>query len=601
MKKTYFQKKISLVTCILLLPISTTVFADGQNLLDIYHLAISKDPTLASARSSNKAVQEKLVQGKALYRPTVTFDAKADHSETDISYTGSNSIFKNGGRQSFETHGYGINVNQPLFRKQNIVQNQQAKTLVTQSDKQLALAQQDLMIRVSQAYFDFLLARDKIDLTVAQKAAIDRQLEQAKANFEVGTATITDVNEAQAKHDLVQAQEIAARNELEIKKRAIQSITGEAPEKLIAVKSDLAPTNPEPNDIEKWVEIAEQNSLAIQIQQQALELANQEIDRNQAGHLPTLDAVASYNDNRANGGVNGFGNNLQSTVVGLQFQIPIYQGGLVSSKVREAVALKQKAQDDLEVARRKADLDTRQAYLNLTSSVAQVNAYQQALVSSQSQLDSTNLGYEVGVRTSVDVLNAQQQLFSAKRDLLQARYQYLLSILQLKFASGLIAENDLAEINQQFNNLETTDTETSVVKTENVPDAVDRKSSENTSSATNEYDIDDINSAVKAWADAWSTKNIDKYFASYADDFEPPQAQTREAWQQTRRQRILKPDPISVEVGDIEISTLDEMHKNVRFKQVYNSGKISERNIKNLVMKKSDGVWLIVKETSAPI
>jgi outer membrane protein len=451
-KVSCIKKRKSSFIGALLLCICGNAFAEGQNLLDIYHLAVSKDPSLASARSNNLAVQEKIVQSKALYQPTVTFDAKAEHSETDIKFNGPGVIFRNAGRQSFEGWGYGLNLNQPIFRKQNIVQNQQAKTLVTQAEKQLALAQQDLMIRVSQAYFDYLLAQDKIDLTLAQKTAIERQLDQAKANFEVGTATITDVNEAQAKHDLVNAQEIAARNELEIKKRAIQSITGEAPSALMPVKTSLEPNNPEPNDIEKWVEFAEQNSLALQIQQQALELAQQEVDRNQAGHLPTLDAVASFNDNRTNGGVNGFGNYLQSAVIGFQFQIPLYQGGAVSSKVREAIALKQKAQDDLETVRRKSALDTRQAYLNLTSSVAQVKAYQQALVSSQSQLDSTNLGYEVGVRTSVDVLNAQQQYFSAKRDLLQARYQYLLSILQLKFATGLIAENDLTEISQQFGN-----------------------------------------------------------------------------------------------------------------------------------------------------
>jgi len=207
---------------------------------------------------------------------------------------------------------------------------------------------------------------------------------------------------------------------------------------------------PEQSDMETWVQIAEQNSLALSIQQQALAIAIQEVERQNAGHLPTLDAVGGYTDSRANGGANGFGSDLQNATIGVQLQIPIYQGGLVSSKVREAVANKQKAMDDVEVARRQADLDTRQAYLNLASSVAQVKAYEQALLSSQSQLDSTNLGYEVGIRTSVDVLNAQQQYYSAKRDLLQARYTYLLSTLKLKSATGLLSEGDLVNINQQL-------------------------------------------------------------------------------------------------------------------------------------------------------
>lgn len=433
---------------LLLLPLKGLATSPEQDLLDIYRLALTQDPTLASAQSGDMATQEKLEQGKALYRPTVTFDANASHSETDIEYNGTGSIFRNGGRESFDTYGYGLNVTQPIFRKQNIVQNQQAETQVAQSGKQLLLTRQDLMIRTSQAYFDVLLAQDKIDLTAAQKTAIDRQLEQAKANFEVGTATITDVNEAQARHDLILAQEIAALNELEVKKHAVQSITGQMPHSFAKVRNEIKAAVPEPQDMEKWVETAEQNSPTLQIQQQALELASQEVERNQAGHLPTLDAVASYTDNRANGSANGFGSDLQSAVIGLQLQIPIYQGGTISSKVREAVALKQKAQDDVEVTRRKISLDTRQAYLNLVSSVAQVSAFEQALVSSQSQLDSTNLGYEVGVRTSVDVLNAQQQYYSAKRDLLQSRYNHILSILRLKAAAGLISEDDLTAANQ---------------------------------------------------------------------------------------------------------------------------------------------------------
>jgi outer membrane protein len=343
-------------------------------------------------------------------------------------------------------------VSQPIYRKQIRAQFEQAKSQVAQADKQLLLAKQGLIIRSSKAYFDVLLAQDKIDLIGAQKTAINKQLEQAKANFEVGTSTITDFNEAQARFDLVVAQEIAAMNDLEVKKRAIQAIVGSIPQTLIGVRSDLLAQSPEPIEMEKWVEVAEQNNLAIALQQQALEIATQEVERQNAGHMPTLDAVAGYNNNYANGTATGLGNgsDITSASIGLQLQIPLYQGGLVSSKVREAVANKQKALDDLEAAKRQADLDTRSAYLNLSSSVAQIKAYEQALSSSQSQLDSTNLGYEVGVRTSVDVLNAQQQYFSAKRDLLQSRYTYLVNILSLKSAVGLLGETDVESVNQQL-------------------------------------------------------------------------------------------------------------------------------------------------------
>lgn len=444
------MRRLVSILAFMLLPGIPHAAESSQNLIDIYRLAVERDPTWSAARNANLAAQEKLEQGKALYRPSVTFNSNANHTESDIRYLGGNNPFRVGGPQSFDTFSYGVNVNQPILRLQNYVQYQQAKVQVSQADKQLLLAQQNLIIRSAQAYFDVLLAQDKIDLINAQKAAIDRQLAQAKANFDVGNATITDVNEAQARYDLIQAQEIAAINELEVKKRTVQSVIGEMPGRLAPARGDLRTTLPEPDNLDKWVALALQNNLNLGIQQQNLEIATQEVDKQTAGHYPTLDAVGSYTDTRAGGGVNGFGNDLQSSVIGLQLAIPLYQGGLTSSRVREAVANKQKAFDDVEAARRQADLDTREAYLNLTGSVAQVKAYEQALNSSQSQVDSTTLGYEVGVRNSVDVLNAQQQLFSAKRDLLQARYTYLLSTLKLKSAIGMLSENDLADINQRL-------------------------------------------------------------------------------------------------------------------------------------------------------
>lgn len=428
-----------------------------QNLLDIYQNALSQDPSWASSRSANLAAQEKLEQGKALYRPTVTLNSDVSESRTNLDRDLNNggidargNPIGGSGRQRFDSWGYSLNVTQPLFRRDNFVQYQQSKLVVSQADRQLVLDKQNLMQRVTQAYFDVLLAQDSIALINAQKSAISRQLEQAKANFEVGTSTITDVNEAQARFDLTIAEEIAAINQLEIKKRALQAIIGKMPQSLATVREDLSPQLPQPNDMQAWVDLAEQNSLALAIQQHNFQIATREVERTRAGHLPTLDAIARYSDNRNNGSASGFASDLEDLTVGLQLAIPIYQGGAVSSRVREAAANLQKAQEDMEVVRRQAELDTRQAYLDVSSGVAQVKAYEQALVSNQSQLDSTTLGYEVGVRTSVDVLNAQQQFYTAKRDLLQARYNYLISFVRLKFASGLLTEADLVNINQHL-------------------------------------------------------------------------------------------------------------------------------------------------------
>ena len=422
-----------------------------QTLLAMYQQALLHDPVLASALNANLAAQELIEQGKALYRPTVNFNAATNASQTDISYVGSgvNPFTKSAGRANFEGYSYGVDARQPLFRKQNLVQMDQSKTQVSQADKQLQLSQQDLILRITQVYFEVLIAQDKIDLIGAQKAAILTQLEQAKANFEVGTVTITDTNEAQARFDLVLAQEIAAINEYEIAKRAVQSITGNFPQKLATVRPDIK-TNRLEQNMESWLSVAAQNNLNLRVQQDSAEFARQEVERLSAGHLPTLDAVASYTDSYANGSANGFGSDLKSGVIGLQLQVPLYQGGAISSRVRQAVLNEQKAKDDVEAVRRKTELETQRAYLNLNTSIAQVKAYEQALISSQSQVDSTKLGYEVGVRTSVDVLNAEQQFFGAKRDLLQSRYNYLVNIIRLKTAAGVVSEADLGDINQQL-------------------------------------------------------------------------------------------------------------------------------------------------------
>ncbi len=419
-----------------------------QSLLDIYHQALAHDPTLASALSANKAAQEIIAQGKALYLPTVNFNASANTTQSDIRYLNSKTP---PGTSGYENYKAAIDARQPIYRKQNLVQMDQAYTQVSLADKQYHLSQQDLILRTTQAYFDVLIAQDKIDLIKAQNVAIVSQLEQAKATFEVGTSTITDVNEAQAKFDLIVAQEIGAVNEYEIAKRSIEAITGEMPAKLATVKPNVQVNNLSQN-MQDWQQVAVQNDLNIQIQQDNLKLAEQEVQRAEAGHLPTLDAVASVSDSYSNGSASVFstGNDLKSATIGVELQIPLYAGGSISSKARQAVLNKQKALDDIDIARRKVDLETQRAYLNLNSSIAQVKALEQALISAKSQLDSTKLGSEVGVRTTVDVLNAQQQYFSAKRDLLQARYSYLVNIIRLKAASGLVSEPDLEDINQQL-------------------------------------------------------------------------------------------------------------------------------------------------------
>ena len=418
----------------LLALLSSPVYA--VNLMEVYREAQQQDAAYASARAAFEAGQEKAPQGLALLLPSVNLGANTSRNDVDSPTS----------NRQYNSNGYNLSLTQPVYRKQNFAQYEQSKSQVVQAEAQFAVARQDLIVRVAQAYFDVLLAQDNVALAGAQKAAIGEQLEMAKRNFEVGTVTITDTHEAQARYDLTTAQEIAAQNDLEIKNRALQLILGKIPAHLNALNGKLPLVLPEPNDMTKWVAQAEQQSPQIAIQRAALEIATQEVERNRAGHHPTLDLVAGYSQNSNSSYL--VSGTVTSQTVGLQFNLPIFQGGSVNSKVREALANKEKARQDLELGNRQAALQTRQAFLGVTSGMAQVKALEQALVSSQSSLDSTRLGMEVGVRTNVDVLNAQQQLFTAMRDLSQARYNYILNQLKLKSAVGVLRDEDVEQVNR---------------------------------------------------------------------------------------------------------------------------------------------------------
>lgn len=414
--------------------LSSPVYA--ANLVEVYRDAQQQDAAYASARAAYEAGQEKAPQGLALLLPSVSLSANTTKNDVDTAT----------GNRQYNSNGYSLSLTQPIYRKQNFAQYEQSKSQVVQTDAQFAIARQDLIVRVAQAYFDVLLAQDNVALAGAQKAAIGEQLEMAKRNFEVGTVTITDTHEAQARYDLTTAQEVAAQNDLEIKNRALELILGKTPSHLSGLSDKLPLVLPEPNDMTKWVAQAEQQSPQIAIQRAALEIATQEVEKNRGGHYPTLDLVASHSQSSNSSYLTS--GNVTSQVVGLQLNLPIFQGGSVSSKVREAVVNKEKSRQDLELSNRQVALQTRQAFLGVTSGMAQVKALEQALVSSQSSLDSTRLGQEVGVRTNVDVLNAQQQLFTAKRDLSQARYNYIVSQLKLKSSVGTLQDEDVEQVNR---------------------------------------------------------------------------------------------------------------------------------------------------------
>jgi len=432
-----------------------TLPAGATDLVETYHAAQGQDSVFAAARGAHQAGQEKLTQGRAALLPSINLTANTTYNDSSTNILASPlptiypvSTFP----QRYNSNGYGLTLVQPLFRQNNWELYSEAELQVVQSDAQFKNAEQDLIIRVSQAYFDVLSAQDGVNLAEAQKTAIGEQLAQAKRNFEVGSATITDTLEAQARYDLVEAQAIAAKSNLEIKQRGLQQLTNTRPKDLQSLGASFKLDMPQPADEEKWVEQAQQGNLQLAVAKASAELADKEVARNRGGNYPTVDLVATYN--KTNIGDNGgtFGTTMDNTTstVGVQLNFPLFQGGSTQSKWREAEANRDRANAELETAHRNVDLQTRQAYTGVVDGINQINALEQALKSSEKLLEASKLGQEVGVRTNLDVLNAQQQLYSTRRDLYQAKYNYLISRLKLKAATGNLAEDELALVNQSL-------------------------------------------------------------------------------------------------------------------------------------------------------
>jgi len=421
--------------------------ARAADLLQIYREALANDATYASARATRDAGLESLPQGRAQILPTVNATAFTQYNEVDLSFRGAAPDSQRQGN----SNGFAVTLTQPLFNWQNIQVYREAGFRAAQAEAVFGQAAQDLIVRVAQAYFDVLASQDSLAFIQGQKEAISEQLAQAKRNFEVGTATITDTHEAQARFDLATSQEIAAQGDLEFKKRALQQIVGKFPERLEPLKSGIELNPPTPNSMEDWATAAANQGYPVRAQEAALEIAVREIERTRAGHLPTLNIVGSAGVNSSSisaTSTNNTPSDTTSRTIGLQLAIPLYAGGNVSSLVRQAVANREKAQQDLEGTRRTAALSARQSYLGVTNGMAQVRALEAALVSSRSALDSNKLGYEVGVRINIDVLNAQQQVYSTLRDLSRARYDTILNGLKLKAAAGTLGEADVEEVNR---------------------------------------------------------------------------------------------------------------------------------------------------------
>jgi len=422
------------------LSLALSGISQAQSLQQMYEMARGHDASYQAARAQYDANLAKAEQGKAALRPQVGLTAEASRNEREVNANPS---------VNFSGRTVGLRAVQPLYRPANMASYKQSQKSLELASAALSQAEQDLIVRLSQAYFDVLTAQDNLTFVKAQKAAVAEQLSSARRNFEVGTATITDTREAQARFDIVSAQEIAAENDLRVKSVALELLVGKSGLKPFGIKPSIPLPTLEGKAMESWLAQSEQAHPALQLARTNLEIARLETEKASAGHKPTVDLSLDQSQTKNPFGPTlGVDQTINTTSAKVTFSLPIYAGHATENRIRETLALEEKARLDLEGAQRQVAQANRTAYLGLQSGLGQVKAYEAAEASSQSALDANKLGYQVGVRINIDVLNSQSQLFQTKRDLAKARYDVLVGQLRLRQAAGVLKAEDLQSINQ---------------------------------------------------------------------------------------------------------------------------------------------------------
>lgn len=430
--------RLSVAVC---LTVGVPLAAQAQSLIEVVQAAQRYDTSWQSSRAQLDAAMRRADQALAGLLPSAGLNAGISRVSVDVTRP---PIENTGSTQTL-----GINASQPLYRPANRITLQQGRRGVDVAQAQLDAATQDLLVRASQAYFDVLAAQDTLASVRALKAAVSEQLAFAKRNFEVGTTTITDSREAQARFDLATAQEIAATNDLRVKRLALDQLTGLVGTAPLPVALPLVLPDVQPDNVARWVETARELQPGVRQAALALDIARLETQKAKTGHLPTVDLQAGYNITRNPGGTitaPNINSRTNSASVGVALNLPLFAGFAVENRIGETLALEDKAAADLETVRRNVAQATRTAFFGVESGQSQVQALEAAEASSQSALEANKLGYQVGVRINIDVLNAQSQLFQTQRDLAQARYNVLLGTLRLRQAAGTLTLDDVQAI-----------------------------------------------------------------------------------------------------------------------------------------------------------
>ena len=414
------------------------------NLEEILSLALENDPQVNQAKAAYTAALESRPQARANFLPSISFNANTTDNSQDRQF-GAGSLFS--GNEDFNSRGYTLNLTQPVYNRDSIVQQRQTDAIIGEAQANLSNAEQGLIVRVAERYFNVLAAEDNLTFAKAEKESIARQLDQTNERFEVGLIPITDVNEAQASFDLSIADEIDADNTLLSSREGLREVTDNYHEILAPLIANTPLPSPDPQNIDRWVEVALNENLTVLAAEFASINLQHAIERSKSGLYPTLDIVASRSNSVSGGGSLG-GSEIDNTALGLELNVPLYAGGRIFSQAREARARLDESNQFLEQQRRSTVRQVRESYLGVLASISRVKALKQAEKSSQSALEANEVGLEVGTRTTVDVLDARRVLFGAKRDLARARYDYIMNTLRLKQAAGTLTNNDIREVNR---------------------------------------------------------------------------------------------------------------------------------------------------------
>jgi outer membrane protein len=415
----------------------------AQNLSQTYELALQNAPILKQAQAKQSAIGESKDQSIARFLPNISATGASSKNHLHNKKTGS---FRGpDANQEFWDNTFNVNLTQPLFHWDHWIQLSQSDNQIAQAEASYLAELQSLMVNTTETYFNVLYAQDNLQFATAEKQAIARQLDQAKQRFEVGIIAITDVNEAQAGFDQANANEIDAANNLDNQKEALREIIGENDAPLNALGEQLPLLKPEPADISAWSDTAELNNFSIISAFNQAEISRKAIDVQRNGHLPRLDLVASYGASDNNSSF-GFRGDTQS--VGVQLEVPLFEGGAVNSRTRQAAYEYQAAKEDLTAKKRAVKRQVKDAYRGVMSAISRVAALKATVTSAASALEATDAGFGAGTRNMVDVLNEQRNLYRAKRDFSRSRYDYLINSLKLKQAASSLSQDDIEQINR---------------------------------------------------------------------------------------------------------------------------------------------------------